>query len=63
MPEVGPNSHLLFRKIREVFDPNGICASGRQIFTKAEYDAFPEQALAGFNKLRQMHGLKPIERK
>ena len=22
----------------------------------------PEQALAGFNKLRQMHGLQPIER-
>ena len=62
MPEVGPNSHLLFRKIRHVFDPNGICAPGRQIFTKAEYDAFPEQALAGFNKLRQMHGLQPIER-
>jgi hypothetical protein len=63
MPEVGPNAHLLFRKIRNVFDPNGICAAGRQIFTKAEYDAFPEQALAGFNKLRQMHGLQPIERK
>ncbi|MBN2108708.1 MAG: FAD-binding oxidoreductase [Deltaproteobacteria bacterium] len=63
MPEVGPNAHLLFRKIRDVFDPNGICAAGRQIFTKAEYDAFPEQALAGFNKLRQMHGLQPIERK
>jgi hypothetical protein len=62
MPEVGPNAHLLFRKIRNVFDPNGICAAGRQIFTKAEYDAFPEQALAGFNKLRQMHGLQPIER-
>ncbi len=62
MPEVGPNAYLLFRKIRNVFDPKGICAAGRQVFTKAEYDAFPEQALAGFNKLRQMHGLQPIER-
>jgi len=62
MPEVGPNAHLLFRGIRDIFDPNGLCAPGRQIFSKKEYDAFPEQALAGLNKLRQMHGAKPIER-
>ena len=61
-PEVGPNAHLLFRGIRDIFDPNGLCAPGRQIFSKKEYDAFPEQALAGLNKLRQMHGAKPIER-
>jgi hypothetical protein len=62
MPEVGPNAHLLFRGIRDIFDPNGLCAPGRQIFSKEEYDAFPEQGLAGLNKLRQMHGAKPIER-
>jgi hypothetical protein len=45
-----------------VFDPNGICCTGRQIFSKAEYEAFPEQAAAGLNKLRQIHGLQPIER-
>ncbi|MCP4716071.1 MAG: FAD-binding oxidoreductase [Deltaproteobacteria bacterium] len=62
MPEVGPNAHLLFRKIRDIFDPNGICAPGRQIFSKEEYDAFPDEVLTGFNKLRQMHGLEPIQR-
>lgn len=62
MPEVGPNAHLLFRGIREMFDPNGLCAPGRQVFTKEEYDAFPEEAAAGLNKLRQMHGLDPIHR-
>ena len=62
MPEVGPNAHLMFRKIRDMFDPNGLCAPGRQIFSKEEYDGFPEQALAGLNKIRQMHGLDPVER-
>jgi len=62
MPEVGPNAHYLFRKIRLIFDPNGICAPGRQVFTKEEYDAFPEPALAGLNKLRQMHGLPAVEK-
>lgn len=62
MPEVGPNAHLLFRKIRAIFDPNGICAPGRQIFSKEEYDHFPDEALAGLNKLRQMHGMAPVEK-
>ncbi len=62
MPEVGPNAHLLFRKIRDIFDPNSICAPGRQIFSKEEYDAFPDEVLAGFNKLREMNGLPPIAR-
>ncbi len=62
MPEVGPNAHMLFRGIRDMFDPNGLCAPGRQIFTKEEYEAFPEEAAAGLNKLRQMHGLDPIQR-
>lgn len=60
MPEVGPKAYLLFRKIRDVFDPNGICAPGRQVFSKAEYDAFPEEVLAGLNKMRQMHGLPAV---
>ena len=62
MPEVGPNAHMLFRKIRDIFDPNGICAPGRQIFSKEEYDKFPDEAIAGLNKMRQMHGLEPVEK-
>ncbi len=63
MPEVGPNAHVLFRKIRHIFDPSGICAPGRQVFTKEEYDNFPDEAVAGLNKLRQMHGMPPVEKK
>jgi len=62
VPEVGPNAYRLFRKIRDIFDPDSLCAPGRQIFSKEEYDQFPEEALAGLNKLRQMHGLPSIER-
>lgn len=62
MPEVGPNAYLLFRKIRDIFDPNGICAPGRQVFSKEEYDKFPEEVLAGLNKMRQMHGLAPVQK-
>lgn len=61
-PEVGPNAHHFFRKIRNIFDPNGVCAPGRQIFTKEEYDKFPEEVLAGLNKMRQMHGLSVLEK-
>jgi hypothetical protein len=62
MPEVGPKAHLLFRKFRAILDPNGICAPGRQVFSKEEYENFPAPALAGLNKLRQMHGLAPAEK-
>ena len=62
MPEVGPKAYLYFRKIRDIFDPRGICAPGRQIFSKEEYAAFPDEGLAGLNKLRQMHGLPSVEK-
>lgn len=62
VPEVGPNAHLLFRKIRRIFDPNGLAAPGRQVFTQEEYDNFPEEALAGLNKLRQIHGMPVVEK-
>jgi hypothetical protein len=61
-PEMGPNAHLLFRKIRRVFDPQGLCAPGRQIFTKEEYEHFPDPMLAGINKMRQLHGMTPVEK-
>ncbi len=61
-PEVGPNAHHLFRKIRNLFDPNGLCAPGRQVFSKTEYDNFPDDVLADLNKMRQMHGLSTIKK-
>lgn len=61
-PEVGPNAHHFFRKLRPVFDPNNIYIPGRQVFTKAEYDAFPDQILAGLNKMRALHGMPAVEK-
>jgi hypothetical protein len=61
-PEVGPNAHHFFRKLRTVFDPNGIYVPGRQVFTKPEYDAFPDQILAGLNKMRALHGMPAVEK-
>ncbi len=62
-PEVGPNAYLLFRKIRRVFDPEGLCAPGRQVFTQTEYENFPDEILEQINQLRQAHGLGRVEKK
>jgi hypothetical protein len=61
-PEQGPNAHLFLRKLRKVFDPNGVCSPGRQVFTEEEWREFPEEKLAGINKVRQVFGMKLIER-
>jgi len=61
-PEVGPNAHHLFRKIQQVFDPNNIYIPGRQTFNKAEYDAFPQPVVDALNKMRALHGMKPVEK-
>ena len=61
-PEMGPNAYLFFRKIRKVFDEKGLCAPGRQIFTKEEYDQFPDAILAGVNKMRQFYGMPAVEK-
>jgi hypothetical protein len=59
-PEQGPNAYLLFRKLRKVFDPQGLCAPGRQVFTREEYRNFPDAVLTAINKLRQLHGMQPV---
>ncbi len=61
-PEVGPNAHHLFRKIRQVFDPNNIYIPGRQIFNKAEYDGFPQPVVDALNKMRALHGMSAVEK-
>ena len=61
-PEQGPNVHLLLRKFRKVFDPNGISSPGRQVFTEEEYKAFPEQKREGLNKLRQLYGMNTLKK-
>ncbi|NOQ85710.1 MAG: FAD-binding protein [Deltaproteobacteria bacterium] len=60
-PEMGPNVHLFMRKLRKVFDPNGVCSPGRQIFTKEELQAVPPPVIEAINQLRQMNGLDPID--
>ncbi len=62
-PELGPNAYLFFRKLRKVFDPQGLCAPGRQVFTREEYEKFPDAVLAVLNQLRQMHGMQPVSKK
>jgi len=60
-PEMGPNVHLFMKKLRKVFDPNGVCSPARQVFTKEEFQALPQPMFEAINKLRQMNGLNPIE--
>lgn len=59
-PEMGPNAYLLFRKMRKIFDPNGIDCPGRQIMTEEEFQAFPPQKLAGINKMKKLVTMNPI---
>ena len=61
-PEVGPNLHLLWRKLRAAFDPQGICAPGRQVFTEEELKEFPRQMADWINKGRTAHRMKAIDR-
>ena len=55
-PEIGPNANLLFRKVRRVFDPKGIYAPGKLVYTEAELNAVPGPV----NEFREKFGLKPI---
>ncbi len=59
-PEAGPNSHIVMRKIRKVFDPKSVAAPGRQVFTEQEWAAFPEEIKSAVNSMRQMHNLPPV---
>jgi hypothetical protein len=58
-PEVGPNANLFVRKLRRVFDPNSIFAPGRQVLSKEEFKAFPQEMLDGINALRANYGMPP----
>jgi hypothetical protein len=60
-PEQGPNVHLFLRKLRKVFDPQGVSSPGRQVFSEEEYKGFPEHKLEEINKMRVLHGMEPIE--
>lgn len=59
-PEIGPNMHLFLRKIRKVFDPNGVEAPGRMVFTEEELKHLPPELSAQFNAMRKMHGMKAV---
>jgi hypothetical protein len=60
-PEAGPDSHLLMRKIRSVFDPNSVAAPGRQVFTEEEWQKFPIEVKNVVNKMREMNEMPPVE--
>jgi hypothetical protein len=61
-PEVGPHSQIFFRKIRRVFDPKGLCAPGRQVYTEEEMRALPDELYTAVNTMRESQGMEPIER-
>ena len=61
-PEQGPNVHLLLRKLRKVFDPDSVCSPGRQVLTEEELKIFPEHTVNEMNRLRQLFGMRTIER-
>jgi len=62
-PEQGPNAHLIFRKLRKIFDPNSIYAPGRQVFSAEEMQRLPQEMFDAINGLRSKYGLPAVERK
>ena len=61
-PEVGPNAQLFFRKIRRVFDPNGLCAPGRQVYTEEEMRTLPDEVYQAVNSMRESLDMRPIKK-
>lgn len=61
-PEQGPNAYLIFRKIRKIFDPNSIYATGRQVFSGEEVRAMPQEMFDAINGLRAKYGMPPVKR-
>jgi hypothetical protein len=55
--------HLLFRKLRRIFDPMSICAPGRQVFSAEEMKVLPQEMFDGINGLRAHYKMPPVERK
>ena len=60
-PEIGPNQTHLFQKIRKVFDPAGVNAPGRQVYTDQEWQEAPTELKQLVNKMRDMVGLSAVE--
>ena len=56
-PEIGPNSNILFRKVRKVFDPQGIYSPGKMVFTEEELKAVPDMIKDSLLELRKVAGL------
>ena len=61
-PEVGPNAQTFFRKIRKVFDADGLCAPGRQVYTEEEMRGLPDELFNTVNSMRHTLGMIPIHK-
>ena len=59
-PEVGPNAHVLLRKLRKVLDPRNIFSPGRMVYTEDELKVLPEVIEKEINKVRSQYNLKPV---
>ncbi|MCX8044894.1 MAG: FAD-binding oxidoreductase [Desulfobacterota bacterium] len=59
-PECGPHAYRLMRILRQVFDPRGVCAPGRQVYTEDELKAIPRELLDFINDMRAINNMPPI---
>jgi len=59
-PEQGPNAYKLFRKLRKVFDPVGVCSPGRQVYSEEEYNDIKDKMGAQLGQMKKMFSMNPV---
>jgi hypothetical protein len=52
-PELGPNTNILFRKIRKILDPNNVMASQKLVLTEDELEEESKNTRGGLASLRK----------
>ena len=62
MMEVSVGEEMAGFSMKISFDPNNIYAAGRQVFSKEEFNALPQEMFDAINGLRESYALSPVER-
>jgi hypothetical protein len=52
-PELGPNTNVLYRKIRKILDPNNVMCSQKMVFTDKELEEESKNTRSGLATLRK----------
>ena len=60
-PEIGPNTNLFLRKVRKAFDPKGIYAPGRRVYTQEEFKKVPMEVSGLISKHREKFSLPAVK--